>query len=74
MRSMRDVSVAMKSLDRALLGVALLILFFIALSVFGVNIDSSLTSVYTLVVGASFIFKASAANAFDAVMFLFVTQ
>lgn len=73
-RSMRDVGVALKTLDRILLFFAFAILFFISLSVFGVQVDQSLTSVYTIGIGASFIFKNAASNAFDAVMFLFVTQ
>lgn len=71
---MRDVGVALKTLDRILLFFAFAILFFISLSVFGVQVDQSLTSVYTIGIGASFIFKNAASNAFDAIMFLFVTQ
>ncbi|KAH9850078.1 Mechanosensitive ion channel-domain-containing protein [Lenzites betulinus] len=73
-RSMRDVGEALKTLDQMLLVLAFIILFFISLSIFGVNIESSLTSLYTLGIGASFIFKNSASNAFDAIMFLFVTH
>lgn len=73
-RSMRDVSVALKTLDNMILLFALVILFFISLSVFGVNIDNALTSIYTIGIGASFIFRNAASNAFDAVMFIFVTQ
>lgn len=73
-RSMRDVSVALKSLETILLVFAMIILFFISLSVFGVQVGSSLTSVYSIGIAASFIFKNAASNAFDAVMFLFVTH
>ncbi|KAI0637907.1 Mechanosensitive ion channel-domain-containing protein [Trametes polyzona] len=73
-RSMRDVGEALKTLDHMLLFLAFIILFFISLSVFGVNIEKSLTSLYTIGLGASFIFKNSASNAFDAIMFLFVTH
>jgi small-conductance mechanosensitive channel len=73
-RSMRDVSAALKTLDQILLFVALVILFFISLSIFGVNVTQSLTSVYSLGLAASFIFKNSASNVFDAIMFLFVTH
>ncbi|KAF5393674.1 hypothetical protein D9757_000348 [Collybiopsis confluens] len=73
-RSMRDVGQALKSLDSILFFFALVMLFFISLSVFGVQIEASLSSVYTLFVGASFIFKSSASNAFDSIMFLFVTH
>ncbi|KAF7978317.1 hypothetical protein HWV62_929 [Athelia sp. TMB] len=73
-RSMRDVGAALRTLDQILLFFALVVLFFISLSVFGVNVASSLTSVYSLGIGASFIFKNAASNAFDAIMFLFVTH
>ena len=73
-RSMRDVGAALKTLDRILLLFALIILFFISLSVFGVEVGSSLTSVYSIGIAASFIFKNAASSAFDAIMFLFVTQ
>ncbi len=73
-RSMRDVGAALKMLDHILLLFAMVILFFISLSVFGVDIGDSLTSVYSIGIAASFIFKGSASKAFDAIMFLFVTQ
>ncbi|KII95947.1 hypothetical protein PLICRDRAFT_34903 [Plicaturopsis crispa FD-325 SS-3] len=73
-RSMRDVGAALKTLDRILLFFALVILFFIALSVFGVAVGDSLTSVYTIGIAASFIFKNAASSAFDSIMFLFVTH
>lgn len=71
---MRDVGVALRMLDYILLLFALVILFFISLSIFNVNVESSLSSVYTLGIGLSFIFKNACSNAFDAIMFLFVTQ
>ncbi|KAJ7499303.1 Mechanosensitive ion channel-domain-containing protein [Mycena latifolia] len=73
-RSMRDVGAALKTLNQVLLVFALIIQFFISLSVFGVNVTSSLTSVYTIGIGASFIFKSAASSAFDSIMFLFVTH
>ncbi|KAI0796486.1 Mechanosensitive ion channel-domain-containing protein [Abortiporus biennis] len=73
-RSMRDVGMALTTLDHILLFFALVILFFISLSVFNVDVGDSLTSVYSLGIAASFIFKNSASNAFDAIMFLFVTH
>jgi preprotein translocase subunit SecF len=71
---MRDVGEALKTLQRIILFFAAVILFFISLSVFGVEVGDSLSSVYTIGIGASFIFKSSASRAFDAIMFLFVTQ
>ncbi|KAJ7781634.1 Mechanosensitive ion channel-domain-containing protein [Mycena metata] len=73
-RAMRDVGAALKTLDAILLFVAFIAQFFISLSVFGVNVTSSLTSVYSLGIGASFIFKTAASSAFDSIMFLFVTH
>jgi len=73
-KSMRDVGAALKTLDRILLFFAFVILFFISLSVFGVEVGDSLTSVYSIGIAASFIFKNAASNAFDAIMFLFVTH
>lgn len=71
---MRDVSTALRSLNQVLFAFALVILALIGLSVFQAAILNSLTSLYTLVVAASFVFKQSASNMFDAIMFLFVTQ
>lgn len=73
-RSMRDVGIALKTLDHILLFFAFCILFFISLSVFNVNVETSLTSLYSLFIGASFIFRNAASSAFDAIMFLFVTH
>ncbi|KAF9057504.1 hypothetical protein BJ165DRAFT_1397760 [Panaeolus papilionaceus] len=73
-RSMRDVGEALRTLDRILFFFAMGVLFFISLSIFGVNVGDSLTSVYSLLIAASFIFKNAASSAFDAIMFLFVTH
>lgn len=73
-RSLKDVGEALKTLDRILLIFACIIVAFISLSVFGVEVGNSLTSMYSLVIAASFVFKSSASRAFDAIMFLFVTQ
>ncbi|KAJ3514312.1 hypothetical protein NMY22_g14780 [Coprinellus aureogranulatus] len=73
-RSLKDVGEALKTLDRILLIFACIIVAFISLSVFGVEVGNSLTSMYSLVIAASFVFKSSASRAFDAIMFLFVTH
>ena len=73
-RSLKDVGEALRTLDRILLVFAFIILGFISLSVFGVEVGDSLSSMYTIGIAASFIFKSSASSAFDAIMFLFVTQ
>jgi small-conductance mechanosensitive channel len=66
--------VALGTLDKILMALAFVILFFIALSVFQVDVTKSLTSLYTLGIALSFVFKSAASNAFDSIMFLFVTQ
>lgn len=71
---MRDVGAALRTLDQILLFFAFVILFFVSLSIFGVDVTQSLTSVYSLGIAASFIFKNAASNMFDAIMFLFVSQ
>lgn len=71
---MRDVGVALRTLDQILMLFAFVILFFVSLSVFGVDVTQSLTSVYSLGIAASFIFKNAASGMFDAIIFLFVTQ
>lgn len=71
---MRDVGEALKTLDNILLFFAGVILFFISLSVYEVNVDESLTSIYSLFIAASFFFQNTASSAFDSIMFLFVTQ
>ena len=71
---MRDVSNALRTLKYLLFCLGLVILVLISLSVFNLNVGTELTSIYTLIAAASFVFKNSASNAFDAIMFLFVTQ
>lgn len=61
-RSLRDVGIALKSLDHIMIFFAIVMLFFISLSVFGVSVGASLTSIYSLGIAASFIFKNSASN------------
>lgn len=61
-RSLRDVGSALKTLDKMMIVLGLIILFFISLSVFRVSLGASLTSVYSLGLGLSFIFKNSASN------------
>ena len=73
-RSMHDVSQALRTLDRVLIFFAAVVVVFISLSVFGVQFGVSLSSIYSLGLAASFVFKQSASSAFDAIMFLFVTQ
>jgi small-conductance mechanosensitive channel len=65
---------ALGTLNKIIFCGFMVIVFFISLSVFRIDVTSSLTSLYTLGIAMSFIFKSAASNAFDAIMFLFVTQ
>lgn len=60
---LRDVDQAVGSLENVILFFGALILFFVALSIFGVKIGTQVTSLYTLLIGLSFIFKSAAGNA-----------
>ncbi|KAJ7283418.1 hypothetical protein C8J57DRAFT_1171063 [Mycena rebaudengoi] len=73
-RAMRDVGAALKTLDKMLVLFALIIQFFISLSIFGVDVTSSLTSVYTIGIGASFIFKSAASSAFESLRYTDVVR
>jgi hypothetical protein len=73
-KSLEDTSHALSSLDFILLAIAGVILIFEAFAIFKVSIGNSLTTVYTLAIGASFIFKESAQNVFDSIIFIFVTH
>jgi small-conductance mechanosensitive channel len=73
-RSIRDVGQALQTLNKLLFVVAIIILFLVSLSVFGIDITKTLTSFYSIAIAASFVFRSSAASVFDAIMFLFVTQ
>ena len=61
-RSLRDVGSALKTLDKMMIVFGMIVLFFISLSVFRVSLGASLTSVYSLGLGLSFIFKNAASN------------
>lgn len=73
-RSMQDVNHAVGQLDGIFLAVCLVIILFEALAIFNVNIGKTLTTFYTLAIAFAFIFKESAANVFDSIIFIFVTH
>lgn len=73
-KSLEDTSHALSQLDSIFLAVAFIILIFEAFAIFKVSIGNSLTTIYTLAIGASFIFKESAQNIFDSIIFIFVTH
>ena len=69
-----DVDEAIAMLDRILIVLSLVVLLVISLSVFNLDITSSITSFYTIGIALSFIFKQAASNMFDSIIFLFVTH
>jgi small-conductance mechanosensitive channel len=60
--------------DGLIVVIALIILFFIALGVFNIDVTQSLTTFYSLGLAAGFIFKNTAQVLFDSIIFLFVTH
>ncbi|KAE8266676.1 hypothetical protein A4X09_0g5671 [Tilletia walkeri] len=73
-RSVQDVHHAVSTLDKVILCVAALVLLFEALAIFKVNIQKMVTTVFTLGLAFAFIFKQTASNVFDSIVFLFVTH
>ncbi|PWY98096.1 hypothetical protein BCV70DRAFT_202273 [Testicularia cyperi] len=73
-RSMQDVNHAVGQLDGIFLIVALVIVMFEALAIFNVDIGKTLTTFYSLAIAFAFVFKESAANVFDSIIFIFVTH
>ncbi|PWN43600.1 hypothetical protein IE81DRAFT_322258 [Ceraceosorus guamensis] len=73
-KSMQDVHHAVNQLDRLLLGVAFVIVLFVAFAVFNLNIGKSLSTFYSLAIAFAFIFKETFGNVFDSIVFLFVTH
>lgn len=73
-RGMQDVGQVVSRLDACFMFVCVLVVFFIALSVFQIDIGSLITSFYTLAIGLAFIFQNMASNIFDSIIFIFVTH
>ncbi|KAK0562503.1 hypothetical protein OC861_005272 [Tilletia horrida] len=73
-RSVQDVHHAVSTLDLVILSLAMLIVLFEALAIFNINITKMVTTVYTLGLAFAFIFKQTASNVFDSIVFLFVTH
>jgi len=73
-RSVQDVHHAVKTLDLVILCFAMVIVLFEGLAIFNVNISKMVTTVYTLGLAFAFIFKQTASNVFDSIVFLFVTH
>lgn len=73
-KSLEDTSSALSQLDLIFLFVAMIIVAFEAFAIFNVDVSKTLTTFYTLAIGASFVFKESAQEVFDSIIFLFVTH
>ncbi|KAI9245923.1 hypothetical protein EDC94DRAFT_590298 [Helicostylum pulchrum] len=73
-RSMRDMSQATGTLDIILLIVFICIWIIVAMAIFGVNVGTQLIPLWSAFIAASFIFKNSAKDAFESIIFVFVTH
>lgn len=73
-KSLEDTSSALSQLDLIFFCVAMVIVAFEAFAIFNVDVSKTLTTFYTLAIGASFVFKESAQEVFDSIIFLFVTH
>ncbi|KAI9227806.1 MAG: hypothetical protein DHS80DRAFT_16543 [Piptocephalis tieghemiana] len=72
--SLRDMSQAIGKLDNLFMIIGLIILIVIIVTQFNGNATKALTPLWTFIVAASFIFGQSAKNAFDSIIFMFVTH
>ncbi|KAI8366471.1 hypothetical protein EDC96DRAFT_508209 [Choanephora cucurbitarum] len=73
-RSMRDLSQATGKLDIILVIIFIVVWIIIVCSAFGVNVSTDLMPLWSAFVAASFIFGTSAKDAFEAIIFVFVTH
>lgn len=72
-RSMRDLSQATGKLDIILMIIFIVVWAIIVCAAFGVNVGTDLMPLWSAFVAASFIFGTSAKDAFEAIIFVFVT-
>ncbi|KAI9318355.1 Mechanosensitive ion channel-domain-containing protein [Dichotomocladium elegans] len=73
-RSMRDLSQATGKLDIILMIVFAVIWIIIVCAAFGVNVGTSLMPLWSAFIAASFVFGNSAKDAFESIIFVFVTH
>ncbi|KAL9539677.1 hypothetical protein MBANPS3_010130 [Mucor bainieri] len=73
-RSMRDLSQATGKLDIILMIVFIIIWAIIVCAAFGVDVGTDLMPLWSAFVAASFVFGTSAKDAFEAIIFVFVTH
>lgn len=73
-QAMSDLNHAVAQLDLILAIIACIFVLFEALAIFKVNAAKTLSSFYTMGIAFAFVFKDSAQNLFDSIVFLFVTH
>ncbi|KAF7732833.1 hypothetical protein EC973_000109 [Apophysomyces ossiformis] len=73
-RSMRDLSQATGKLDIILMVVFVVIWVIIVMAAFGVNVGVELMPLWSAFIAASFVFGNSAKDAFESIIFVFVTH
>ncbi|KAI3617267.1 hypothetical protein CBS9595_003176 [Malassezia furfur] len=73
-QAMQDLNHAVGQLDLILVIIACIFVLFEALAIFKVNANKTLSSFYTMGIAFAFVFKESAQNLFDSIIFLFVTH
>ncbi|KAI9342433.1 hypothetical protein BD770DRAFT_329768, partial [Pilaira anomala] len=73
-RSMRDMSQATGKLDLLLLIIFVCIWIIVSLAIFGINVSTQLTPLWSAFIAASFIFGNSAKDTFECILFVFVTH
>ncbi|KAI7905740.1 uncharacterized protein BX663DRAFT_500745 [Cokeromyces recurvatus] len=73
-RSMRDLSQATGKLDIILMIIFTVVWVIIVCAAFGVNVGTDLMPLWSAFVAASFIFGTSAKDAFESIIFVFVTH
>lgn len=74
MEAIGDTKYAVAQLDLIFFIIACIIIMFEAFAIFNVNVSKTLTTFYTLSIAFAFIFKESAQNVFDSIVFIFVTH
>lgn len=73
-QAMQDLNHAVGQLDLILVIISCIFILFEAFAIFNVNASKTLSSFYTMGVAFAFVFKESAQNLFDSIIFLFVTH
>lgn len=73
-KAMQDLNNAVAQLDLILGVIACIFILFEAFAIFNVDVAKTLSTFYTMGIAFAFVFKESAQNLFDSIIFLFVTH